>query len=1442
MKLTQGAIGNLINRYRAVLKKCHLLNTFGSLAVASMLVMGGAGVAQAEGTWTKPDGTPGEWTAGTAVQSGAELSGTFENFISVINNTAGVAVIGYNTPGVSVADGTKFLNNSMAAPNKGAAGGALKILTGTEIGNNVHFENNSATEGAGWGGGALYIKLTEGTIPSEEKNVTIGTDSQFIGNKAKNLGGAIALEYGNLEIKEGAIFSNNTTTSNVNGDGVGGGAIAVWHDPENGAPGNTILKLHDATFEGNSTISSGGAIYNSDGIILITDTKFIKNEAARGGAIYHEAGKNLDFSGNISIEDSCFYQNTSNNGGAVWLGALTESTISGSKFIENHAYNNTNGFSQGGAITNAGKMTITDSIFSENTSDGNGGAIANVNPSATGARQLTLEDVNITGNSAGGNGGGIFNADLQELVLEGDNTITENISGSDNTKNDLYNEGTTKVASGTTTLDALTNNGDITVGGEGSAATFVVQKSWDGTGDTTVANLGILSLTKDVLYNDDDTLNSSINATINSGATLAVTDLDDEMTLEEVKNLKETLTSSEQFAGSLYLDGVTISDLGSPTECGHYAYGTIKDIAGVHVDQLLEATVDVTDDENVGIGGGYKSVHLTGDDTEFIAKGKDLTLAGSTDGGNLVFKTDEDDPKDVANLRIGSENAEDGAKASTTVTLGRDGLTNKGILGNVVMNAGKDNTATLNVVGSNDAQFKVGTITTNDSFNKIVISGAELVTNNISADLNGNTYKDLDELQVTNGGRLTANGVAELDSVILKGGTVHVKETTDNPENTGTVTIAELQGQGSVIAKVTELTQALTTQETDALALQGDNVIFSGTLDSKEGQISITAEETLTTQAVTLQDDFVNAKKWILNGGLTAGKDSIKQVAQFGNDEHGASNLTQTVTLNDNALLVHGNTDEDALNAARDVSAAAGNSGATYYAAKSLNLGNENGKLYLNATEDQTATNNIVFGKGSLLVVDSSIFSATDDPAVFTSTTTTNAVVAEESTLYAINVHAQDTFTVFDTSITATEAEWQIIRTDTPMLEGYYNENKDVAFRVQDPMQVFPGLSEDLAPAVYDLYYGEYNNVDASEQGVRFLSRATNNRYLGKDKAAAASTIESAARMAFAGAVPQMTKMASDAATNSVVNRMGFANPENGAKAMNMEGKLVDDKALGLALWIAPLWSNQTGFGMEAGNLDYGYNANLGGVSLGADYTWANNFRAGLMFNIGGGYAQSSGDLSDTTNAMTFWGIGAYAGWKYENFAVMGDVSYTSTWNSVDQDVDYRMGMSDLEADIQASAISAGLRGEYKFETSALDIIPHVGVRYMSINTWGYDVDNNMGTVLEGDGFQQNIWTFPVGVTFSKELEMNNDWYFKPSVDFTVIPAAGDIKAREDVRFTGMPQSYEVETQMMDYFTWQGGVGLEFGNDNMSVGVNYTLQAGQNSTGHGVFGMFRYEF
>lgn len=515
--------------------------------------------------------------------------------------------------------------------------------------------------------------------------------------------------------------------------------------------------------------------------------------------------------------------------------------------------------------------------------------------------------------------------------------------------------------------------------------------------------------------------------------------------------------------------------------------------------------------------------------------------------------------------------------------------------------------------------------------------------------------------------------------------------------------------------------------------------------------------------------------------------------------------------------------------------------------------------------------NSATFAANSLLVVngaeiygDKAAITFNPDPTVATGGTLT---VSEGAKLLVTDAVAGQTYTIVGnvnnptTGLAGWKNNGMTSTTDmislgdavfTPGSTGTTGTVTTSAVR-NDAHTVFPNLSDGMANAVNDLYTGhagaagkprwDYADVNSADMGVRFLSRATDNRFLGMDKEAAAESIESAARIAFAGAVPQMTKMASDAGTNAVVNRLGFADPADGAQAMDADGKIVDRNTTGFALWIAPLWQSQHGWGMDADSMDYGFNGNLGGVSLGADYTFENAIRAGITFNIGGGYAESSGgDLSSTDNRMNFWGLGAYAGWNYENFGVMADVSYTSTWNDLKQDVDSRMGMGDLEADVQATAISAGLRAEYLLQTSAMDIIPHIGVRYMSLNTWGYDVDTHGGTMLEGDSLHQDIWTFPIGVTFSKDIALDSGWNFKPSLDFSVIPAAGDIKAKHDVHFTGLPGTYEVETQMMDYLTWQGGVGLELANDNMSIGVNYTLQAGQHTTGHGVFGSFRYEF
>lgn len=97
-------------------------------------------------------------------------------------------------------------------------------------------------------------------------------------------------------------------------------------------------------------------------------------------------------------------------------------------------------------------------------------------------------------------------------------------------------------------------------------------------------------------------------------------------------------------------------------------------------------------------------------------------------------------------------------------------------------------------------------------------------------------------------------------------------------------------------------------------------------------------------------------------------------------------------------------------------------------------------------------------------------------------------------------------------------------------------------------------------------------------------------------------------------------------------------------------------------------------------------------------------------------------------------------------------------------------------------------------------------------------------------------------VTFSKDVEMSNGWALKPQVGLAVIPAAGDVKAKSKSRVPGVGSTAELETQVVDNFTWQGGLGFGIENDNLSFGLSTTIQASEHRNGHGVLGTVRYEF
>lgn len=1298
---------------------------------------------------------------------------------------------------------------------QGAIGEALDIKFGTVAGGglaraqaasstataNVNNANVTVHSGilSGVAGGGIAESYSNGAADATvtgAANLTINGGT-INGVKYKDVdNSAVAVLGGGIAKGTKATANATTTNTVINGGKINGHVVAGGlADGGTATVGTANLTINGGEIDG-SVYAGGAALGGGEATVEKFDVRIT------GGTIDGDvvAGK---YTGEPATEASLMALPAPRNPDSSGSISFSGGTVTGNVVVQDGVIANVIIDGTGATVTGSYQGNANSTLTFQNyNTDFNKVATGFGTLEAAAGSNVTLTNLSTgaqTGDKTGFFGGG----SVSEITVTGEGTVTATNVNVDGNKTLTVADGGTLVAK------SLTTDTDSTAKTKGLGSTLIIGN----------ANL-------------DDIASNSLSST--AGSEIQFTGLGDSVELDAIKG---TLADN---TGIVNLGDTSVEGLSDLVTGGKVSYTdwTSSSAAGITTNAMKEATLTGVSDD-VTQTGSFGSAQL--------AEGKDRLNIGTSSVNNTNSLT-------LTGLDA-SENfvsASDGQVAGATInkdaklTLGDNAYTGNKYIGNITIGNGS---ATLNVLGAGSGVATVNSGNISAATNQngdINAKNVTLKTDNIGSDSMAIGTITADAANVV------ATGSVYTKEVTLTNGLLQAVATTGDTPAGGDITIdGDLSGQGAVVAdKTLTLTNSYIGKEGDDLTLQADT-LKTNTIDSITGDLVIAATNLITGGDTTLVDDTLVADNVELGGALNASGESLVVVQNFGSfaPDGGFTPgaLDNAVSVTGQSLMVYGAGAEQAQQAVAET----GHNGAAYYAGKELKLVDGGSLTVGNATAPTATSITVAFGSDSLLVVDGT---AMNDKTVFTGTVSGGPEAAPDliasvdagSKLHVDNAIAGK-FTVFDSDFDTTSVKgWadENVTTDSAMLDASYDPtNSNVTVKTNNAHTVFPNLSDGMADAVNDLYNGKLNNVDSTDMGVRFLSRATNDHFLGADKDAAAATIESAARIAFAGAVPQMTKMASDAGTNAVVNRLGFANPADGAQAMNAEGKIVDRNTTGFALWIAPLWQSQHGWGMEADNLDYGFNGNLGGVSLGADYTFENAIRAGITFNIGGGYAESSGgDLSSTENRMNFWGLGAYAGWNYENFGLMADVSYTSTWNDLKQDMDSRMGMGDLEADVQASAISAGLRAEYKLETSVLDVIPHIGVRYMSLNTWGFDAESNGGTVLEGDGFHQDIWTFPVGVTFTKDFTLDSGWSFKPSIDFSVIPAAGDIKAKQDVAFTGLPGSYEVETQMMDYLTWQGGVGLEMGNDTMSFGVNYTLQAGQHTTGHGVFGSFRYEF
>ena len=80
MKLSRNALGNLANRYRAVLRKCRLLNTFGILLLAGCCVVGRGGAVSAEPLYGQKETSQNASVTGGTVSTDQGASGVFGGY------------------------------------------------------------------------------------------------------------------------------------------------------------------------------------------------------------------------------------------------------------------------------------------------------------------------------------------------------------------------------------------------------------------------------------------------------------------------------------------------------------------------------------------------------------------------------------------------------------------------------------------------------------------------------------------------------------------------------------------------------------------------------------------------------------------------------------------------------------------------------------------------------------------------------------------------------------------------------------------------------------------------------------------------------------------------------------------------------------------------------------------------------------------------------------------------------------------------------------------------------------------------------------------------------------------------------------------------------------------------------------------------------------------
>lgn len=269
--------------------------------------------------------------------------------------------------------------------SSGLVAGAIENLGDLSVYNSEFNFNIGNQGGAIRNSGGLYVE-----------------DSTFTNNTAQEGGAILNNLNAEAEIRNSAFSDNSSSGQYATAGAIGNIGIISIYDSQftnNSAPLgggafvnaiNGTATISNSTFTGNSTPGDGGAVYNSEGIVNITQSTFTNNSANYGAAIMagdHPNGPDTT----TTISESLISNNqATGGGGGIEFDSGTSMTIDKTTISGNTA-------PAGGGIVNVSGnlLTITNSTISNNTATQSpqpGGIISLFSP-------VTIKNSTITGNN-----------------------------------------------------------------------------------------------------------------------------------------------------------------------------------------------------------------------------------------------------------------------------------------------------------------------------------------------------------------------------------------------------------------------------------------------------------------------------------------------------------------------------------------------------------------------------------------------------------------------------------------------------------------------------------------------------------------------------------------------------------------------------------------------------------------------------------------------------------------------------------------------------------------------------------------------------------------------------------------------------------------------------------------------------------------------------------